>query len=124
MLCPKCENKEMETQSVAGIEIDRCPECHGIWLDALELESLLKRDIKPLLEADGQFEAVTRQEGRRLHCPRCKGTYLIKLNSRLRPGTIVDSCTTCFGTWLDAGELTRLAGDDFARLIAKLFGAP
>jgi hypothetical protein len=114
----------METQSVACVEIDRCPTCHGIWLDALELEALLKRDIKPLLEADGQFEAVVSHEGPRLHCPRCKGTYLIKLNSRLRPGVIVDSCTTCFGTWLDAGELTRLAGNDFARLIARLFGAP
>ncbi len=124
MLCPRCTDTETEAQSVAGVEIDRCPTCHGIWLDALELESLMRRDIKPLLEADGQFEAAPNQEGPRLHCPRCKGTYLIKLNSRLRPGVIVDSCTTCFGMWLDAGELTRLAGNEFARLIARLFGAP
>ncbi len=122
MLCPKCSGTEMNTESVAGVEIDRCPTCQGIWLDALELESLLRRDIRPLLQSDGQFEAMPKQQGPRVNCPHCKGTYLIKLNSRFRPGTIVDTCTTCFGTWLDAGELTRLAGSDFARMIERLFG--
>jgi Zn-finger nucleic acid-binding protein len=122
MLCPKCDKTEMKTEVVERIELDRCPACHGIWLDALELESLLKTNIRSLLDTDEQFEAVPKQEGRRISCPRCKGTYLIKLNSRQRPGTIVDSCTTCFGTWLDAGELTRLVGGEFRHALAKLFG--
>lgn len=121
MNCPKCHSQSLESRTIDGIEIDECPTCHGIWLDALELEHLLECDAKALLASDLRFDAHPGEAGARLNRPRCKGTYLIKLNSRIRPGTILDSCTVCFGTWLDAGEFGRLANKGFWASLKAMF---
>jgi len=39
--CPKC-GADLETIDQHGVSIDRCPECAGIWLDAGELDEVLK----------------------------------------------------------------------------------
>ncbi len=39
MRCPKC-GAGLEVEDHHGVEIDRCTECHGIWLDAGEAELL------------------------------------------------------------------------------------
>ena len=122
MQCPRCSDVALSEENFADLQIDRCPSCHGMWLDALELEKLIEADPRPLLAEDRTFHSDPREEGARIDCPRCKGARLIKLNSRHRPGTIIDSCTVCFGTWLDAGELARLAKADFAGRIRSLFG--
>ena len=121
MKCPMCDNSRVITQAIEEVEVERCPECHGIWLDANELETLIGADPKELLREDRVFQSSPGDAGPRLECPRCKGARLIKLNSRLRPGTIVDSCTVCFGTWLDAGEFTRLAGGDLWGYLRRVF---
>ena len=41
MRCPKCGH-EMEEIEMAGLKVDRCPECEGIFFDAGELEILLE----------------------------------------------------------------------------------
>lgn len=41
MRCPKCGG-HLETLGHEGVEIDRCKDCKGIWLDAGELESLVE----------------------------------------------------------------------------------
>jgi Zn-finger nucleic acid-binding protein len=111
----------MVEERVGEVAIDRCPSCHGIWLDMGELEKLLEADPKPLLAEDRCFQSEKGEAGPRRNCPRCKGAYLIKLNSRLRPGTILDSCTVCYGAWLDAGEFTRLARADLITRLRGLF---
>jgi len=121
MNCPKCLNTALKTETAGGVEIDRCPSCHGLWLDMLELEQLAAHPPKALIEDDRKFHAAAYEEGARLACPRCEGTYLIKLNSRLRPGTIVDSCKVCHGNWLDAGELARLTGQELRDWIQAVF---
>jgi len=122
MNCPKCTNTELRQEVAGEISIDRCPSCHGIWLDALELERLLASNPKELLEDDRHFEAAAHVPGPRLNCPRCKGTYLIKLNSLAHRGTILDSCTVCYGLWLDAGELARLAQPDLMTRLRTILG--
>lgn len=121
MECPSCAGVSLAEESAGGITLDRCPNCRGIWLDSLELELLLKGKPEALLKSDEMFLAVGRSATATLHCPVCRGAQLIKLNSRLRPGTVIDSCQVCFGTWLDAGELTRLASPELANAIAAIF---
>lgn len=121
MRCPRCSDQMLATHSYDGIEIERCPACHGVWLDASELEKLLAAAPRELLSDDGRF-APTDQPGPKLPCPSCLGGQLIKLNSRARPGTIVDSCTVCYGTWLDAGELAQLSHRDLWSWLTKTFG--
>jgi Zn-finger nucleic acid-binding protein len=108
MNCPRCANVELSGAAFGPLTVDRCPTCHGLWLEERELDAVLASRPRALLDEDRAHARATHDKSARINCPHCKGTYLIKLNSRRRPGTIVDSCTVCYGTWLDAGELTRL----------------
>ena len=39
MRCPKC-GARLDEQDVQHVKVDVCPQCHGTWLDAGELELL------------------------------------------------------------------------------------
>jgi len=55
MRCPKCGGS-LVTEEFNRVQVDRCPECHGLWLDAGELDAVLKHDDKGLLvRALGEF---------------------------------------------------------------------
>ena len=41
--CPTCEKTNLSSKLIDGGEIDICPKCHGIWLDAGELELIITR---------------------------------------------------------------------------------
>ena len=41
MRCPKC-GMELLAINYKGIEIDKCSECEGVWLDSGELEAVLE----------------------------------------------------------------------------------
>ena len=40
MHCPKCGQK-LTTELHGSVEVDPCPGCRGLWLDANELETIL-----------------------------------------------------------------------------------
>ncbi len=48
MKCPKC-GADLVTADFEGVQLDRCPECHGVWLDAGELEHLHQRQDRNVL---------------------------------------------------------------------------
>ena len=43
MKCPKC-GTDLKTVDYHGVEVDRCPDCNGVWFDAGEVESLVEKD--------------------------------------------------------------------------------
>jgi uncharacterized protein with PIN domain len=43
MKCPKC-GADLNTVDYHGVQVDRCPECDGVWFDAGEVESLVEKD--------------------------------------------------------------------------------
>ena len=43
MHCPKCGQK-LTTENYGTVEIDLCPSCRGLWLDANELETIVAND--------------------------------------------------------------------------------
>lgn len=43
MRCPK-DGAALATQEREGVSVDGCPACHGVWLDAGELETLAQRE--------------------------------------------------------------------------------
>lgn len=45
--CP-IDGEGLETREYHGVMIDICPKCQGIWLDAGELEALLRVEQKSL----------------------------------------------------------------------------
>ena len=38
--CPRCEGPTLVEIVLDGVPVDRCRQCHGVWLDAGELEAL------------------------------------------------------------------------------------
>jgi hypothetical protein len=49
MKCPKC-GADLTTEDYHGIQVDRCPDCTGMWLDAGEAEDLLRREDAGMLD--------------------------------------------------------------------------
>ena len=42
MKCPKCGG-DLVTEDYKAIQVDRCRDCHGVWFDAGEVESLVEK---------------------------------------------------------------------------------
>lgn len=65
--CPACR-LEMLPQTFAGSEVDRCPDCGGIWVEGGALDGFLARrelaSWRPYHHADGR-DPATRRRGRR-----------------------------------------------------------
>jgi uncharacterized protein len=47
MRCPKCGGR-LTTEEFHRVQVDRCPECHGLWLDAGEIEMVVEHEDKGL----------------------------------------------------------------------------
>lgn len=105
MKCSKCPDQPMQLETWPGAEIERCPRCQGIFLDAGELERMLGSD--ETARADGvEFtplsDELDMQEGTCHRCQVAMEPFLGPRNMRL------DRCPRCGGTFLDQGELTEL----------------
>ncbi|MCR9094630.1 MAG: zf-TFIIB domain-containing protein [bacterium] len=120
--CPCCETL-MFVREVAGLLVQECAKCRGLWAETDVFESLVQRATTaaiernaqgggdgPRLEGGNPFEGVdpfnARIDYRR--CPSCD-SMMARRNYQKRSGVIVDQCRT-HGTWLDADELERIAG--------------
>lgn len=51
MHCPACKDTSLVTSDRAGIEVDYCPNCRGIWLDRGELDKIIERSAIEGLDA-------------------------------------------------------------------------
>jgi acetyl-CoA carboxylase beta subunit len=59
MKCPKC-GADLRTEEYHGIQVDRCSECSGMWLDAGETEELLAREDAGVINI---FKSIMRGVG-------------------------------------------------------------
>ncbi len=102
-MCPVCR-QPMVGFEFEGVEIDRCLECGGTWLDAGELEMLTDRAGVPSgeLGAALQGTAAGRRTGRR--CPCCP-RKLREIRIGPEPSVVVDRCPWGQGLWFDKGEV-------------------
>ena len=107
-MCPVC-HEPLVAFELDGVEIDRCVDCHGVWLDAGELELIAGRAgtqggklSRALSEARGQ------RHGKR-RCPRCRRKLRV---IHVEGSSVVelDRCPSGHGLWLDAGEMESLIG--------------
>jgi hypothetical protein len=120
----------MVVMELNDVEVDHCPVCRGIWLDAGELELLLEPDDSASLQEaekarrarDGFFASLKTGAGageRKRKCPICRrGMEKIVCGRRIAaggrspdnihagaPGVIIDRCVRNHGLWFDDGEL-------------------
>jgi hypothetical protein len=59
MKCPNC-GADLRTEDYHGIQVDRCPECSGMWLDAGEAEDLLAHEDAGVIKI---FQSIMRGVG-------------------------------------------------------------
>lgn len=102
MKCPRCDG-ELKVAKFKGVEIDRCSNCNGIWLDYGELDQLEdtildKDDIKGSL----MFRSFRSD----LLCPKCQ--HPMQYFNYRAYDLELDFCDQEHGVWLDAGEEKRV----------------
>ena len=106
-MCPTCR-QPLVAFELDGIEIDRCVDCGGVWLDAGELEWIAERaDARPGALTRALAEAKGDRHGKR-RCPRCRRKlrviHMEGDNTRIE----LDRCPVGDGLWLDTGEMQSL----------------
>ena len=112
--CP-ADDFTLRTETYEGVEIDRCPHCGGVWLDAGELEAIESnqdsdfRDV-PTSKLDSVSAAVGMAQAASEAPRKCVAcdSELVKKEYGMSSQIMIDSCPKGHGIWLDAGELSRL----------------
>ncbi len=102
-------HKDLEKALLYNIEVDYCPDCHGIWIEEDELrlakdrkdENLKWLDID-LWDDEKKFKI---SKGNKL-CPVHRlPLYEVEYgDSKIK----VDVCSICHGIWLDRGEFKQI----------------
>ncbi len=107
MRCPKCR-ADMEQIEYEGTEVDRCTICNGIWFDAGEIDVM--RDKQAAATIDIGDLTIGKQSNTmdRYQCPRCSGAMVRVVDQRQRH-IWYETCSSCKGSYLDAGELLDLS---------------
>lgn len=115
MKCP-IDGQPLLTRPYEGsIHVDACKACGGTWLDEGELERIQERpeinyieELAEIPEAGLEAYRAARASGApSRECPRC-GRSMERREHGYCSQVMVDTCPTCHGTWLDAGELAAL----------------
>ena len=108
MNCPRCAFA-LVPHVTAGVEIDGCRSCGGLWLDDHELQQL-GNNPPALAQAAAAFHVDTPPElvaRSSMLCPRDR-TPLTPYEFTSLKGVPLDLCGTCRGVWLDAGEAAAI----------------
>jgi Zn-finger nucleic acid-binding protein len=102
MNCPVCD-KPMLTFELDQVEVDHCPVCGGIWLDAGELELLLGDPVKASSLIASFHPAAIAEKPR--SCPICLGKMEKVHLAPERSPIVLDRCRRRHGIWFDRDEL-------------------
>ncbi len=98
MRCPRC-SAELRTEEYKGIEVDRCPDCQGLWLSYAELDQL--EDVA-LDDDEEKGTLIYDPRPSDISCPQCGGPMT---TFDYRAWNLqLDLCEKQHGFWLDRGE--------------------
>lgn len=122
MNCPRCKTplKAIDcTEPSARIEVDVCLSCEGIWFDEGELEKL-ETIVEPKMIEIRRLPTKEVQDAP-ITCPVCDdGVYMDKKIHKRDSKVIYDECTTCYGIWLDGGELKAIQEENWGKTLTRL----
>lgn len=102
MKCPNCAGR-LEQVAYAGIAVDRCTDCKGLWFDIMEADML--RRVRGAAELDiSELDLVAADDSlREILCPKCQTRMTHMADSR-DPLLTYEKCPVCYGVWFDAGK--------------------
>ena len=127
MNCPACKEAMIIVEH-SGVELDCCPACRGLWLDAGELELILgdAAKMRAFLDAGDPYQAQGEKPRR---CPICRRRMRKDVTGGALP-VVIDACRLGHGLWFDEGELFTVlrqegvvADDPVFGWLRDLFGA-
>ncbi len=102
MDCPVCK-EPMIVLEYDEVEVDYCVLCHGVWLDAGELDLLFgDRAITEGFLNSGNPRAAGGEAVRK--CPICRKGMEKRVTGGAEP-VVYDACPRDDGLWFDQGEL-------------------
>jgi Zn-finger nucleic acid-binding protein len=117
--CPRCSG-EMEITTMAGVELDVCSDCRGIWFDAEDLRRVLQLRPPDLANIpfyeDLQTGDATAWDPPPAFCPDCSAALNSQRLGEAIP-VITQACPNKHGLWLDRGKLRKIKQfyDDLAK---------
>ena len=105
--CPRCRGR-LEPRAVGSVDLDTCPECHGVFVEAPELSALVHDRPTALALAADLAARPARAPAKPLRgsCPVCARALSARIVGRL--GARALTCKT-HGAWFEHGELLRTA---------------
>ncbi|HMD55434.1 MAG TPA: zf-TFIIB domain-containing protein [Phycisphaerae bacterium] len=101
MKCPKC-NVDLQLTNDRGVEIQSCPNCHGMWFTRSEFDQFEDIAIDPEAKTGSLYIVDQPTE---LKCPVCSGT-LVSFDYRFYDLRL--DCCPDHGFWLQAGDDERV----------------
>lgn len=111
VVCPKCD-VALLLLDFAGVEVDYCPRCEGLWLDSGEVGHMIATTGGKEMDVFQEFiEEIGRSEGGKeaYLCPRCdRGMREIVRRGADGTELILERCARGDGIWFDKGELHSL----------------
>ena len=124
MVCPVCK-EPMIILELHEVEIDYCPSCSGIWLDAGELELLLEDEVERE-KVISSFNSDPEHPEKPYRCPICR-KKMDKVYVGDKKELLIDKCPDNDGLWFDEGELKDVLGlgdkdNKVVELLNDLFG--
>ncbi len=118
MECPKCHAEMLIKNFGAHIALQRCSQCHGIWCHSTDLGALEDIPMIDILDDGDRKVGALYNRIVDIDCPNC-GTAMANNTVPNQPHISVETCATCTGVFLDAGELRdakhHTLGDWFRR---------
>ncbi len=108
MQCPRC-TAELQNRVEAGITVEDCPSCTGMWFDGDELTEYLGQHLPQLEHVDPKLrqKALMKENVSAIACPRCS-SVLDRIHYAYASPIELDECGGCGGVWIDAGELNAI----------------
>jgi len=105
----------MEKIIFAGVEVNRCTDCQGLFLDALAKEVLQKARGADAIDIGDEKVGKEFNKVDRIICPNC-GTLMIRMVDLEQHHIWFEHCTVCGGAFFDAGEFRDLKHHTLADL--------
>jgi len=106
--------------TVGEMEVDKCNKCSGIWFDIGELDKVIESEAMEALK--NEVDNNQDHDVQRGKCPKCGGEgNMVQVTSLKKSDIHVDTCSVCYGQWLDGGEIAELTDQGMISLMLTLF---
>jgi Zn-finger nucleic acid-binding protein len=115
--CPKCR-AAMGAVALAGIEVDRCTGCGGLWFDLLEHEDLKGAPGAGTLDSGDPSTGQRYDQVGLVRCP-VDGAPMVRMVDKAQPTLWLESCPVCYGTFFDAGEFREFSEENLRDMVLR-----